>query len=63
MTAESKELTPEEIRRPDGERQDGRPTEHVDADQPGKLGKDQPTIAPEEKGHTTPTEHAPGADL
>ena len=64
MTAKAKQLTqPEEIRNRHGERQDGRPTEHIDADQPGKLDKNEPTIAPEEQGDTPSTEHAPGADL
>lgn len=64
MTAHTNPLTqPDQIRDRDGERQDGRPTEHIDADQPGKLDKDAPTVAPEEKGHTPTTEHGPGADL
>lgn len=64
MTARVKKLTqPEEIRDRHGERQDGRPTEHIDVDEPGKLDRDQPTIAPEEKGHTPSTEHGPGSDL
>lgn len=48
---------PEEVRAPDGTRGDGRPT----GNEP--PAHEAPTEAPEERGETPPTEHAPGADL
>ena len=55
---------PDEIRTPDGERNDGRPSGTDDAGiRPNGPESDLPTVAPEERGGTPPTEHAPGADL
>jgi hypothetical protein len=48
---------PDEVRAPDGTRGDGRPT----GDEP--PAHEAPTEAPEERGETPATEHAPGADL
>lgn len=48
---------PDEALAPDGSRRDGRPT----GDEP--PAEEAPTVAPEERGETPPTEHAPGADL
>jgi hypothetical protein len=55
---------PDEIRTPDGERSDGRPSGGtIDDRKPAEDGGAQPTVAPEEKGGSPSTEHAPGADL
>lgn len=55
---------PEEIRGPDEQRQDGRPTgDQPEGLRPGAPQASVPTIAPEEEGDTPSTEHAPGADL
>ena len=55
---------PEDVRGPDRQRQDGRPTgEKTTGLRPGKPQESVPTIAPEEEGETPATEHAPGADL
>ena len=55
---------PDEIQTPEGERHDGRPAETDDADiGPNGPKGDLPTVAPEERGGTPSTEHAPGADL
>ena len=53
---------PDQIRTPDGERRDGRPTEATLDDPVDKAG-DHPTVAPEEDGGSPSTEHAPGSDL
>jgi hypothetical protein len=55
---------PDEIRTPDGERRDGRPSGGtIDKPEPADQGGTPPTVAPEEKGGSPSTEHAPGADL
>jgi hypothetical protein len=56
---------PDEIRDEQGERADGRPTgpEREDGLRPGTAHPAAPTEAPEEKGATPSTEHAPGSDL
>jgi hypothetical protein len=55
---------PDEIRAPDGQRRDGRPSDGtVDHPKPADQGEAHPTVAPEEKGGSPSTEHAPGADL
>jgi hypothetical protein len=56
---------PEEIRGPDGRRQDGRPTgeQPLDELRPGTDARSAPTEAPEEEGGEPTTEHAPGSDL
>ena len=55
---------PEEIRGPDEQREDGRPTgDQKDGLRPGAPQESVPTIAPEEEGETPSREHAPGADL
>lgn len=55
---------PEQIRGPQGQRRDGRPTEDP-IGEPDPDGGDGavPTVAPEETGGSPSTEHAPGADL
>jgi hypothetical protein len=55
---------PTEIRAPDDQRRDGRPTTpHTTGIQPGVAHHEAPTVAPEEEGETPSTEHAPGGDL
>ena len=55
---------PEEIRTPHGERSDGRPSGGtIDDPRPADHGDGRPTEAPEEKGGSPSTEHAPGGDL
>ncbi len=55
---------PDEIRSTDAKRRDGRPTGDDDSDlKPGIEPDDAPTVAPEEKGGSPSTEHAPGGDL
>jgi hypothetical protein len=57
---------PHEIDGPDGQRRDGRPTGKpaVATDiRAGVPAEHAPTVAPEEKGATPSTEHAPGGDL
>ena len=48
---------PDKVTGPDGTRGDGRPT----GNEP--PAQEAPTEAPEERGETPATEHAPGADL
>jgi hypothetical protein len=59
-------------RRHPTERDDGRPSDDDRDDAPrdswpssadASDGEDAPTIAPEERGGTPATEHAPGSDL
>lgn len=57
QTTDDQLRNPEEVRAPDGTRGDGRPT----GNEP--PADEAPTVAPEERGETPPTEHAPGADL
>ena len=55
---------PHEIDGPDGERRDGRPTTGETEDvSSGQSAQEAPTVAPEERGGTPSTEHAPGGDL
>jgi hypothetical protein len=56
---------PDEIRGPDDQRRDGRPTgaPKDDGTRPGIDHHEAPTDAPEEHGATPTTEHAPGGDL
>jgi hypothetical protein len=57
---------PDDIRTPDGQRRDGRPTggDRDDRDLGSGTPHEQaPTVAPEEEGGSPSTEHAPGADL
>jgi hypothetical protein len=54
---------PHEIDGPDGQRRDGRPTVQSDDIAAGRPAEHTPTVAPEEKGGTPSTEHAPGGDL
>jgi|tagenome__1003787_1003787.scaffolds.fasta_scaffold20943079_3 hypothetical protein len=55
---------PGEIRGDDGQRRDGRPANApTEGIEPAMDHEDAPTVAPEERGATTPTEHAPGGDL
>lgn len=54
---------PEEIKGPEGQRRDGRPTEDPIGEADPKAAGETPTVAPEEKGKAPSTEHAPGADL
>jgi hypothetical protein len=54
---------PKSVRGPDAQRHDGRPATDND-----RIGTDIPqeqaeTVAPEEKGGSPSTEHAPGGDL
>ena len=51
--------------RPPTEEKSGRPTGPPDADglRAGRSHREAPTIAPEERGETPETEHAPGGDL
>lgn len=55
---------PEQIRDPEGQRRDGRPTKDPIGEADPDVGDGAaPTVAPEEKGGAPTTEHAPGADL
>jgi hypothetical protein len=55
---------PDEIDGPDGQRRDGRPTSGETEDvAAGRPAAATPTVAPEERGGTPSTEHAPGGDL
>ena len=55
---------PADIDGPDGQRRDGRPTSGAtDEVEAGRPAESTPTEAPEEKGGTPSTEHAPGGDL
>ena len=56
---------PDQIRAPDGQRRDGRPSDGtIDAPEPADHGgMKAPTVAPEEEGGSPSTEHAPGSDL
>jgi hypothetical protein len=55
---------PKDIDGPDGLRRDGRPTSGATDDiESGRPADATPTVAPEEKGGTPSTEHAPGGDL
>ena len=55
---------PQEVRAPDDQRRDGRPTAgHKTGIHPGVAHDEAPTVAPEEEGETPSTEHAPGGDL
>jgi hypothetical protein len=56
---------PDEIGVPADEHEPGRPTGATDADglRGGQDHADAPTEAPEERGKTPSTEHAPGGDL
>jgi hypothetical protein len=55
---------PDEIRTPDGQRRDGRPSDGtLDQPKPSDQGGGPPTVAPEERGGSPSTEHAPGGDL
>ena len=55
---------PDRIRTPNGERRDGRPSGDATSDpMPADHGVAPPTEAPEEKGGSPSTEHAPGGDL
>jgi hypothetical protein len=50
---------------PEHDVDDGRPTGLPDADglRAGRSSESAPTVAPEERGETPATEHAPGGDL
>ena len=55
---------PEHDRAPDGQRDDGRPSQDtIDDVRSGGTEKRSPTEAPEEKGTAPSTEHGPGGDL
>jgi len=56
---------PKDVRDPEGERADGRPTGETDEDglQAGLGSASAPTEAVEEEGAHPTTEHAPGGDL
>ena len=55
---------PAEIRAPDGQRRDGRPSGGtIDEPKPEVGNGAPPTEAPEETGGSPTTEHAPGAEL
>jgi hypothetical protein len=55
---------PDQIRDATGERRDGRPTGGDEATiRPGVQQDTSPMVAPEEKGGSPSTEHAPGGDL
>jgi hypothetical protein len=55
---------PQEVRAPDDQRRDGRPTATDKTGiQPGVAHHEAPTVAPEEEGEVPSTEHAPGGDL
>ena len=61
----SKDLEePDQIRTPDGQRRDGRPSQGtIDDPKPAEIAGGHPTVAPEETGGSPSTEHAPGSDL
>ena len=63
-TSDDRLEDPKSVRGADGQRRDGRPV----TDKDDGIGTDIPqeqaeTVAPEEKGGSPSTEHAPGADL
>ncbi len=65
MTEERQDYErPQDVRDPDRERADGRPTGRPeDALRPGQAPESAPTEAVEEQGGEPSTEHAPGGDL
>ena len=62
---DDRETAPSDESRPPAEEKSGRPSAPPDEDglRAGQSHHEAPTVAPEERGETPETEHAPGGDL